>query len=1491
MFLSNLSIKRPVFATVLMLALVTLGLFSYRRLAIDLFPDVEFPILSVVTEYAGASPETVEREVTKRIEEAVNPISGVKHVSSVSREGLSSVVIEFELEVKINEASQEARAKINAIRNELPDTIKEPVIQKLDIAGFPIISLAVRSTALSPRDLTTLVDRKVKRRIENISGVGKVKLVGSSKREVNVNVDPARIEALGMGVDEIIAGLRSENVNTPLGRLNRDTTEMPLRIAGKPASVSGFETMVVGRRGSHPVTLGEVADVVDGVEEERSLALINGVPAVALNILKQSKANTVNVVDEVKKTVVELQDVLPPGTEIDVVRDSSIFIRDSVEDVETTLIIGGFLTILIVFCFLNSWRSTVITGLTLPISVISSFIAMYFFGMTVNVMTLMALSLAIGLLIDDAIVVRENIVRHLERGEDHFQAAREGTSEIGLAVLATTLSIVAVFVPVAFMKGLIGRFFFQFGITVTFAVLVSLFVSFTLDPMLSSRWFDPDIERKGKRHLLARLLDRFNNAFDRTADRYKAVIGWVLDHRLLIVSSAVGAFLAGIVLFTTLQSEFFPAYDHGEFSVRFKTAPGSSIVETRSRLSEILKILDGFPEIEHTYATIAAADTDTVRDGLVYVKLKERSQRTRLQDAIQSEVRILAERIPGIQLSVEDDPDNPEKPLQVNIRGEEIPKLKAYAVALKNEMYRIPGVVDLAATMEHDLPEYRLAVNRERASMAGLRTDDLVRTLGVLVGGQAVSTYEDEDGEAVDVRLRLPLGLRQDVSQVGDLRIAVPSPGGSTNLVPIADLVTVERTVSPSEINRRDLGRQVVVSANLRNLPLGTAGNEATKAAARIQMSPGYRIVLGGDTEAMIESFGYMGEALLLAIVFVYLILAAQFESFMDPLAIMLSLPLSIVGMAGMLVLTGDTVNIMSLIGLILLMGLVTKNAILLVDYSKVLQRRGLDRREAIITAGRTRLRPIMMTTLAMIFGMLPLALGLGAGAEFRAPMARAVVGGLITSTLLTLLVVPVVYTVLDDLAAWIRRRWNGKAAATAGLLALLLVAVPRPARAEEPGSAEKGLTEVTATRVLTLEEAVAIALDQNRDVQKAREYRNWIEGKYKEERAQAFPQLTLTATGERQHDESTQALYSAAFGEDVDFPAQQDVQSASVMVSQVLFTWGKVGSAIRAAKVGFEISDDQLRAARQAAQRDVSAAFYDVLLARGLNAIARQNLEQKERHLEEARRKLSLGTATDYDVLAAEVAVENARPGLIRSEHAIRVTRDRLRFLLAIREGDVDVKGTLETFHSPLPGYEAALAVALQKRPDLDDLRHMTIAREALLNIARTGDKPRLDFRGDWGRKDFTLPNPNVTEGGDISAGGTIWNAGIYLTFPFFDGLRTRGQVQQALSDLATTEIELKKAEDSAALEVRTALDTVQEAGKIVEALSGTVTQAERLHSLSEKGFELGVKTHLEVEDALLNLVQARANLTRARRDYLVARIHLDYVMGILGESSSPSS
>ncbi len=1029
MILSDLSIKRPIFATVMMLALVALGFFSYKRLSVEMFPNVEMPVISIVTKYPGASPETVEREVSKRVEEAVNQIAGVKHVNSYSRESVSTVVVEFRLEERINDVAQEARAKVSSIRGLLPKEVEEPIIQKLDFNAMPSAAVAIQSTLLSQRDLTTLVDKKIRKRFESVAGVGKVELVGGAKREVQVEVDPVRLDSLALGINDIVEGLKGENVNTPLGRITKGGAEYPLRVEGKPEKADEYSRMVITARNNRPISLGEVAKITDGAEEQRKLALVNGMPAIGLDIYKQSGANQVQVVDNVKKVIEKIKPELPPDVTLSLVRDGSIMTRQSLADVEETMIVGGILTVLIVFIFINSWRSTVITGVTLPISVISSFIVMNAMGMTLNVMTLMALSLAIGLLIDDAIVVRENIVRHLELGKSHIEASRFGTSEIGLAVFATTMSILAVFVPVAYMRGIVGKFFFPFGITVSFAVLVSLFVSFTLDPMLSSRWHDPSIHICGKRKGLARWLERFNNWFDATADKYRSIIAVVLNHRRKVLISAGVAFIVGILLMASLESSFMSNEDKSEFQVSFQTRPDASIKETEDRLHQMLSRIRDIPEISHTYSTIGAGDNGTVRDGLLYIKLKEKKDRNRDQFAIQRIIRERFRSIAGITISIEEvgAVGSTAKPLNVNIKGDDTTLLKKYAASLKDEMYSIPGIVDLAATLEYDTPEYRIRVDREKARSAGVSSAAIIESLSRLVGGEAVSSYEDEDGDAVDLRVRLPKHLREDPVQVRNLKISVADKNGEYKLVPLGSITTDTVAASPTEINRRDLSRLVTVSANLDNLPIGTAVKQVEVVSKRVKMEPGYSIDFSGEAEDMAESFAFMGESLILAVLFVYLILAAQFESFFEPLAIMFSLPLSIVGMAAMLRITNDTINIMSLIGLIMLMGLVTKNAILLVDYTKVLRNRdGMARKEAVIEAGRTRLRPIVMTTLAMIFGMLPLFFGVGAGGEGRAPMARAVVGGLITSSVLTLIVVPVMYTYMDDFSGWLKRKWKG---------------------------------------------------------------------------------------------------------------------------------------------------------------------------------------------------------------------------------------------------------------------------------------------------------------------------------------------------------------------------------------------------------------------------------------------------------------------------------
>ncbi len=1020
MFLSNLSIKQPVFATMMMLALAVLGIASYVQLKTDQFPNIDFPVVTVTTRYAGASPETVERDVTRKIEEQINTLQGVKHIESVSQEGLSSIVTVFNLEVSSQVAAQDIRGKIAAIRGELPIEIEEPIVLRMNLSDMPIISVGVEAKGMSPLAASSLADKVVKRRLETVSGVGSVNLVGDAEREIQVLVERQRLDAYHLTLADLVHAVRVENIDAPAGSAKRPQTEALVRVGARGRTAEQIASIPIKQFGPAPVYVSDVAQVVDGSEEPKNLAFFNSEPALALDVLKQSGANTVAVADGVRAAVEKLAGELPPGVSLRIIRDDSQFIRESIHDVNTTMIIGGILTVLIVFVFLNSWRSTVITGLTLPISVISAFIAMRAFGFTLNVLTLMGLSLAIGMLIDDAIVVRENIVRHLQRGKDHFTAARDGTAEIGLAVMATTFTIIAVFVPVAFMGGMVGRFFYEFGITVAAAVLVSLFVSFTLDPMLSSRWVDPDIEQHRHTTFLGRGLEHFNRWFEDLHTKYEAALAWALKHRLTVMTVALVAFIGSFPILGILGGDFMPDFNRGEYQVLFKATPGSTLQETGDRAQQVIARLRQLPNVAYTYTTIGEAGTQyrPVTEGSIYVKLK--SARGQTFTEVLREARAAIQDVPGLTFALVEAGMFSQKPIQISVRGADVNELDRISRNFMQKLAPVPGLMDLETSMEKSKPELRISIDRNRASDLGVSAQTIASTLRAGVVGEVASTIEDEAGDSHDVRVRLGSAQRRFSRDL--LELSVPTraetPAGDKIAVPLREVASTVNTSGPSTIRRKDLRREVRISATTGGRALGDINRDIERAAASVALEPGYDIVSGGDAEELRDMFKNMFQALALAVIFIYLILASQFGSFFHPLAIMLSLPLSLVGVALGLLMTHDTLNIMSMIGLIMLMGLVTKNAILLVDFTNQARRAGLERTAALIRAGSTRLRPIIMTTLAMIFGMLPLAFAIGAGAELRAPMARAVIGGLVTSTMLSLIVVPVVYSYLDDWTA-----------------------------------------------------------------------------------------------------------------------------------------------------------------------------------------------------------------------------------------------------------------------------------------------------------------------------------------------------------------------------------------------------------------------------------------------------------------------------------------
>ncbi|HEX7979830.1 MAG TPA: efflux RND transporter permease subunit [Gemmatimonadaceae bacterium] len=1043
MFLSDISIKRPVFATMMMVALVVLGVVSYKRLAIDEYPDITYPVVVAQTSYPGASPEVMMREVSKPIEEALNTVQGIKEITSTSLEGVSIVRLQFNLGVDVAVAQQDVQAKVARIRRSLPEDIQDPIIQHFDPNDSPIMSIALRSNERSIREITDLANEVVQTRIESIEGVGGVNVVGGNARQIRVQVDPVALRAYGLSPAQLTAALQRENQEVPAGRIERGATERLVRVTGRIVDPASFADIPVAVRNGTPIRIGDVAKVVDGAEERRTSTEITdasgSADAVSLQVLKISGANTVAVADAVRAAVSDLERQLPSDIRMTVINDDSRRIRESLADVQLSIILGALLTVMIIYLFLNSWRSTVITGLTLPVSIISAFFIMWVFNFTVNTMTLLALSLAIGLLIDDAIVVRENIVRHLEMGKTHDLAAKEGTDEIGLAVMATTFAVVAVFIPVAFMGGVIGRIFFQFGVTVTFAVLVSLFVSFTLDPMLSSVWADPEIEhgandggehqaaQRRKANPIRRVAFAFNDWFERMADHYPDWLKWALGHRGIVLAIASSTIVVSFLILPKLGFTWMPDVNGDEFTVSFRTPPGSTLEYTVARGREISSFLMKQPESDFTYLSVGGGFRGTPNQGQVFVSLKPGHKRTLAE--IQNDLRGKLRQIPGVRPQIQGQRSifgGFRQPIQVSMQGPESSRLKLVADRALQAIRTVPGVAEPNSSEEGDIPQLDVRVDRQEAWRAGLGVGSVAATLQPLFSGQRATTWEDPQGFSHDVVVVFPDTLRTNAADVSELPVASTfvSQNGLPSMVPIAQVAEVRAGVGPQQIERRQLEQQVTLSAGVMpGYVMGDVAQSVQKAIDALGLPPGYHSVFGGDVQSLEETKGYVLEALLLAVVFIYLILASLFGSFLQPLAIMLALPLSFIGVVLALLLTGGNMNVMTMIGIIMLMGLVTKNGILLVDFTNQLRGEGRERADSLLHAGRIRLRPIIMTTVAMIFGMIPLALALGAGAEARAPMARAVIGGLITSTLLTLFVVPVMYTFLDDLGSWVSAR------------------------------------------------------------------------------------------------------------------------------------------------------------------------------------------------------------------------------------------------------------------------------------------------------------------------------------------------------------------------------------------------------------------------------------------------------------------------------------
>ena len=1035
MLISDFAIRRPVITVVTMLALSVFGIVALYKLKTDEFPDVAPPFVSIGIPYPGASPDGVEREVLEPIEEVVAAISGVKKIQGSAQDGYGQIIIEFQFDKPLLEATQDIRDAISTIRADLPEEMKEPIIKKLSDTDRPIVSLALTSPTLTAAELTRLADPGIARELRSIAGVAEVNVVGKHERELTVLLHPEALQAAGVSVGQVVQALKLQNLASPVGRIESDYTERSIRLSGRLAEPQDFLRLVVAERNGRLIRLGELATVQDGTEEPRSLALFNDREAVGIDIKKSKGYSTTEVSDRIRARMAELQPTLPQDVKLELVKDGGERVDRSVRNVEETLLEGALLTVLVVFLFLNSWRSTIITGLALPVSVLASFIAVWAFGFTLNTMSLLGLSLAIGILIDDAIVVRENIVRHVEMGKDHLTAAREGTNEIGLAVAATTFSILAVFFPIAFLPGVAGQWFKPFGLTIACSVAVSLFVSFSLDPMLSAYWPDPH-RPEDQKAWITRQLDKFNAWFERLAVGYQKLIGWALDHRWTMVAIATASFGFALAMpaLRLVGVGFFPLDDRAEFNMKIETPPGSSLEYTRVKAEEIARLVRSFPEVRYTYATLGGGATGAVDEGNIYVRLTPKRDRALSAEDFAAVVRNRVAGITGVKLSVfTSDFGGGRKQGQLEVRGNDIPTITAVAEQVRAEVAKVPNVVDLGLSSKGQKPEVTINLNRGLAGALGITVGDVAQSVRPAFAGLDAGDWVDPSGETRDVEVRLTPESRTRVEDLRRLPLLIVGPNGAPTTVPLGQVADITSTVGPAVINHLDRDPVVNVEWNVSGRATGEVTNDIRARLARIQLPPGVRITEGGDAEQQTEVFGNIFIALGVAAMLMYLILVMQFGSFLDPLAIMLSLPLSMIGVMLGLAVTGLTINIMSLIGVILLMGIVAKNAILLIDFAKwARERQGLDLREALIQAGAIRLRPILMTTFALIAGMIPVALGRGEGAQFRSPLGVAVIGGVITSTLLTLVAIPTFYEILDgarERLGRVARRVFGEAA------------------------------------------------------------------------------------------------------------------------------------------------------------------------------------------------------------------------------------------------------------------------------------------------------------------------------------------------------------------------------------------------------------------------------------------------------------------------------